>query len=219
LLALSSDWTSSIKRWKLVRERQKNLHQMKRSERKQYGTHEHVNPASPFVSEAFQVRRAAAEDAKVIAWHRARMFEDMGDVSADAFEILRAKAETQLKQWIDRGKYVGWLATLSAKPEMIVGGAGVQLQPILPRPVDLQTIGEGRQGVIVNVFTEPQWRRRGVASLLIKEILTWSKREQIDRLVLHASDEGRSIYEKLRFVASNETRFMGDLNTPINQAR
>jgi hypothetical protein len=112
------------------------------------------------VSEAFQVRRATAEDAKVIAWHRARMFEDMGDVSTDAFEILRAKAETQLKQWIDNGTYFGWLATLSDKPEMNVGGAGVQLQPILPRPVDLETIGEGRQGVIVNVFTEPQWRRR-----------------------------------------------------------
>jgi predicted GNAT family acetyltransferase len=73
--------------------------------------------------------------------------------------------------------------------------------------------------VIVNVFTEPQWRRRGIAGLLIKEILTWSKREQIDRLVLHASDEGRSIYEKLGFVASNEMRFTGDSNTPINQAR
>jgi GNAT superfamily N-acetyltransferase len=124
-----------------------------------------------------------------------------------------------LKQWIDNGKYVGWLATLSDKPEMIVAGAGVQLQPILPRPLDIGTIGEGRQGVIVNVFTEPQWRRRGIAGLLIKEILTWSKREQIDRLVLHASDEGRSIYEKLGFVASNEMRFTGDSNTPINQAR
>jgi GNAT superfamily N-acetyltransferase len=147
------------------------------------------------------------------------MFEDMGNVSGDAFEILRARAGTRLKQWIDNGKYVGWLATLSDKPEMIVAGAGVQLQPILPRPLDIGTIGEGRQGVIVNVFTEPQWRRRGIAGLLIKEILTWSKREQIDRLVLHASDEGRSIYEKLGFVASNEMRFTGDSNTPINQAR
>jgi GNAT superfamily N-acetyltransferase len=147
------------------------------------------------------------------------MFEDMGYLSGDAFEILRAKAGTRLKQWIDNGKYIGWLAALSDKPEMIVGGAGVQLQPILPRPVDVRTIGEGRQGVIVNVFTEPQWRRRGIARLLIKEILTWSKSEQIDRLVLHASDEGRSIYEKLGFVASNEMRFTGDSNSPINQAR
>ena len=135
------------------------------------------------------------------------MFQDMGNVLDDAFEILRVKARTRLEQWIDSGDYIGWLAIPSDEPELIVGGAGVQLQPILPRPLDVSTIGEGRQGTIVNVFTEPQWRRRGIAGLLIKEILNWSRNEQIDRLVLHASDEGRSIYERLGFITGNEMRF------------
>jgi GNAT superfamily N-acetyltransferase len=139
------------------------------------------------------------------------MFQDMGDVLGDAFEILRAKARARLEQWLDNGSYVGWLATPAGKPKMIVAGAGVQLQPILPRPLDVSTIGEGRQGTIVNVFTEPQWRRRGIAGLLIKEIVVWSRNEQIERLVLHASNEGRSIYEKLGFVASNEMRFASDM--------
>jgi GNAT superfamily N-acetyltransferase len=134
------------------------------------------------------------------------MFQDMGDVSGRAFEILRAKVRTRLEEWIDNGNYIGWLATPADEQQMIVAGAGVQLQRILPRPLDVTTIGEGRQGTIVNVFTEPQWRQRGIASLLIKEIIIWSKNEQIDRLVLHASDEGRSIYEGLGFVASNEMR-------------
>jgi len=160
-------------------------------------------------SETFQIRRATARDADIISWHRARMFQDMGDVSGDAFEILRAKAQPRLKQWINSGNYIGWLATPADEPEMILAGAGVQLQPILPRPRNVSTIGEGRQGTIVNVFTEPQWRRRGIAGLLIKEIITWSKIEQIDRLVLHASDEGRSIYERFGFAKSNEMRFVG----------
>jgi GNAT superfamily N-acetyltransferase len=120
-----------------------------------------------------------------------------------------AQKRTRLEQWIDRGRYIGWLASPVDKPEVIVGGAGVQLQPILPRPVEVSTIGEGRQGTIVNVFTEPQWRRRGIAGLLVKEIIVWSRSEQIDRLILHASDEGRSIYERLGFNASNEMRFVG----------
>ncbi|MBO0695592.1 MAG: GNAT family N-acetyltransferase [Verrucomicrobia bacterium] len=134
----------------------------------------------------------------------------MGDVSGGAFEILRTKARTRLEEWINNGTYVGWLATPADKPEMIVAGAGVQLQPILPRPLDVSTIGEGRQGTIVNVFTEPQWRRRGIAGLLLEEIIIWSKNERIDRLVLHASDEGRSIYDRLGFITSNEMRFVGD---------
>jgi len=138
------------------------------------------------------------------------MFQDMGDVSGDAFEILRAKARARLKEWLDSGDYVGWLATPADQPEMVVGGAGVQLQPILPRPVNPSTVGEGRQGTVVNVFTEPEWRRRGIAGLLIKEIITWSKDEHLDRLLLHASDEGRSVYERLGFIAGNEMRFVGD---------
>jgi GNAT superfamily N-acetyltransferase len=183
---------------------------MKKSEGKQYRRHEDGCPVQRVVSDTFQICRAAAQDADIISWHRARMFQDMGDVSGDAFEILHEKARTRLEQWIDNGNYIGWVATPADKPEMIVAGAGVQLQPILPRPVDVSTIGEGRQGTIVNVFTEPQWRRRGIASLPIKEIIIWSKNEQIDQLVLHASDEGRSIYERLGFIASNEMRFVGD---------
>jgi GNAT superfamily N-acetyltransferase len=160
--------------------------------------------------DTFRIRRATAQDAGIVAWHRARMFQDMGDVSHDAFEILRAKARARLKEWLDSGDYVGWLATPADQPEMVVGGAGVQLQPILPRPVNASTVGEGRQGTVVNVFTEPQWRRRGIAGLLMKEIITWSKDEHLDRLLLHASDEGRSVYERLGFIAGNEMRFVGD---------
>jgi len=139
------------------------------------------------------------------------MFQDMGDVSNDAFEILRAKARLRLKEWLESGDYISWLATPADKPETVVAGAGVQLQPILPRPLDASTIGEGRQGTIVNVFTEPQWRRRGIAGRLVKEIITWSWNERIDRLLLHASDDGRSVYKRLGFIAGNEMRFVGHL--------
>ena len=138
------------------------------------------------------------------------MFQDMGDVSDDAFETLRTKARACIEEWVDRGSYVGWLASTADEPETIVGGAGVQLQPILPRPLSPAAIGEGRQGTIVNVFTEPEWRRRGIAGLLIKEIIDWSRRERLDRLLLHASNEGRSLYERLGFVANNEMRFVDD---------
>jgi GNAT superfamily N-acetyltransferase len=136
--------------------------------------------------------------------------------SDDAFEILRLKARLRLKEWLESGGYIGWLATLADNPETVVGGAGVQLQPILPRPLDASTIGEGRQGTIVNVFTEPQWRRGGIAGLLVKEIITRSTNEQIDRLLLHASDDGRSVYERLGFIAGNEMRFVDRLFDAID---
>src|ERR1700731_1722922 len=162
------------------------------------------------MSESFRIRFATSQDADTIAWHRARMFQDMGDVSVDAFETLRKKARACIEEWLERGAYVGWLATPAARPEIIIAGAGVQVEPILPRPSGPSAIGEGRQGTIVNVFTEPEWRRRGLAGLLIKEIIAWSRREHLDRLLLHASDEGRSLYQRLGFVAHNEMRFVDE---------
>ena len=119
---------------------------MQRTEENEHFRHSDGYPVLRVASDSFKIRRAIVRDADVIAWHRARMFQDMGDVSGAAFEILRTKAQARLEQWIDSGDYIGWLATSADRPETIVGGAGIQLQPILPRPVDTSTIGEGRQG-------------------------------------------------------------------------
>jgi GNAT superfamily N-acetyltransferase len=161
------------------------------------------------MSNTFRIRRATSKDADIVAWHRARMFQDMGELSSDAFELLRTKALARLGEWLESGDYVGWLASCANKPQSVIAGAGIQLQSILPRPLDGSKVGEGRQGIIINVFTEPEWRRQGVATMLMKEIINWSKSERLDRLILHASDEGRAIYERLGFVASNEMRFGG----------
>jgi GNAT superfamily N-acetyltransferase len=158
----------------------------------------------------FQVRLATPQDAATIAWHRARMFQDMGQISQSAFETLRTKARARIEEWLDRGEYLGWLASCDGKSEVIIAGAGVCLQRILPRPLNPSAAGEGRQATIVNVFTEPEWRKRGLATLLLKEIIKWSRTENLDRLVLHASKEGRALYEKLGFVLNNEMRFEGE---------
>jgi GNAT superfamily N-acetyltransferase len=46
---------------------------------------------------------------------------------------------------------------------------------------------ERHQELIANVITEPEWRRRGIAKLLLKEIIAWSREQPLDDLVLHAS--------------------------------
>ena len=70
-------------------------------------------------------------------------------------------------------------------------------------------MAEGRHAIIINVFTEPEWRRRGIAKLLLEQIIAWARTERLDRLVLHASDEGRLLYEKMGFVQTSEMRFSG----------
>jgi GNAT superfamily N-acetyltransferase len=161
------------------------------------------------MSDTFRIRHATAQDADIIAWHRARMFQDMGEVSGEAFDLLRAKARDRLGEWLNSGQYIGWLASCANKPGSVIAGAGIKLLSTLPRPLRGSTIGEGRQGIIINVFTEPEWRRHGIATMLVKEIVNWSKSEHLDWLTLHGSEKGRAIYERLGFIANNEMRFAG----------
>lgn len=139
----------------------------------------------------------------------------MGQLPPEAFEPLHVAAEAYLADAIARGEYVGWLGAPADRPEVVVAGGGVQRRQVLPHPVALADgtvrIAAGRHAIVLNVYTEPAWRRRGVGELLMREVLAWARAERLDRLVLHASDAGRALYQRLGFVATNEMRFEGAL--------
>jgi GNAT superfamily N-acetyltransferase len=165
------------------------------------------------VSADFQIRFATVADLEVISWHRARMFQDMGELPPDLFESFRDQSLETFQSMFERGEYVGWLASLENEPEQIVAGAGVQLREVPPHPQTNSNgkidIVSGRQAIIQNVYTEPDWRRSGLAALLIERIIDWTHAQGIELLVLHASDEGRALYERLGFIATTEMRFNG----------
>jgi GNAT superfamily N-acetyltransferase len=167
------------------------------------------------VTTAFQVRPAAVAEAHVIARHRAEMFSDMGTLPRSLYDGLVEGTVRYLERAMPAGDYLGWFAVPSANPQEIVGGAGILLRRVPPHPLKGPdaALADGRQGLVMNVFTERSWRRRGVAELLMRHLLAWVAESGLDSLVLHASDEGRALYERLGFVATNEMRFAGDFRT------
>jgi len=135
----------------------------------------------------------------------------MGHLSDDLYDTLVEASRAYFTRAIADGRYVAWVAATGTAPhEQVVGGAGVQLRELLPRPEGTgRRLVQGPQGLIVNVYTERAWRRRGVAAALMRELLRWCRARGIESLVLHASDEGRPLYEKLGFTDTNEMRYDG----------
>jgi GNAT superfamily N-acetyltransferase len=158
----------------------------------------------------FQIRLATRADLDVVSDHRARMFFDMGELSAEMLETFRAQSKEALCGLFESKQYIGWLASPHDDPGKIVAGAGVSLREIMPHPQPNADgkfeIVSGRQAIIQNVFTETEWRRHGLAALLIETIICWTRQQQIESVVLHASEEGRGVYERLGFVATTEMR-------------
>ena len=163
----------------------------------------------------FQVRPATVAEAHVIARHRAEMFSDMGTLAQPLYGGLVEGTVRYLERAMAAGEYLAWFAVPSAHPREIVGGAGILVRRLPPHPLKGSEVrlAAGRQGLVMNVFSERRWRRRGVAELLMRHLLVWASENDLDTLVLHASAEGRTVYERLGFVATNEMRYAGPLSS------
>lgn len=153
---------------------------------------------------AWTLRPATAGDAAVIAEHRVSMFRDMGQVPTDelARQLLRASIAA-LEPLLIEGTYVGWLALDGGG--RVIAGAGAHVKTQLPRIAqDRSSVDLTALPVIVNVYTLPAWRGRGIARALMQAAMAWGVSRSFDRLVLHASEAGRPLYASLGFVATNE---------------
>jgi GNAT superfamily N-acetyltransferase len=158
------------------------------------------------------LRLATPADAPLLAEHRVAMFREMGSIKPAREPALRAASHAYFAAALASGEYVGWVTFRSGAPDHPLAGAGVQVRSLLPRPnTDGDGLLLGREALVLNVYTDPSWRRRGLARQLMSEIVRWAATAGVVRLVLHASTGGRPLYESLGFAATNEMRYTGPL--------
>lgn len=160
------------------------------------------NPgASLLTSINYTIRTATIADAPVIAHHRASMFRDMGVIDNAMAASLEAASESYLLKAMASEEYLAWLAESGDK---IIAGGGMIIRQLLPRPWHIKG---GFEAHILNMYTEPSHRRRGLARKIMSAMLDWCHLQGINRITLHASDEGRPLYQAFGFIQTNEMRF------------
>ena len=147
-----------------------------------------------------QIRPATVMDVAEVVKLRRLMFEAMGIIDPAQLDASDAACEVYFREAIANGQYCGWLAVTPAGEVVASGGAVVDEHP--PGP----TNASGRIAYIMNVYTQPAYRRRGLARRIMLEILAWVRATGLSRVALHASEDGRSLYTGLGFQPSNEMR-------------
>jgi GNAT superfamily N-acetyltransferase len=145
------------------------------------------------------IREATASDVPEILRQRRRMYEDMHYTDPIALQTMASLSFEYLKSAMADGSFRAWLAVDGSR---VVAGSAVIISPWPAHPYDLQC----RRAAILNVYTDPEYRRRGIARQLLQTIIAWCRRENFARITLHASDDGRHLYESLGFEPSNEMR-------------
>jgi GNAT superfamily N-acetyltransferase len=153
----------------------------------------------PESSTYVSIREASIDDIPEILRQRRRMYEAMDHKDPAALEAMASLSAVYLRKAFAEGSFHAWLAAFGAR---IVGGGAIIVSPWLAHPYDL----ECRRATILNVYTDPEYRRRGIGRSVMQTMIDWCRREGLARVTLHASDDGQHLYEALGFEASNEMR-------------
>ena len=151
------------------------------------------------LSSAITVRPGTLADIPAIVHHRRRMCEDMGYSDDGALSAMVTATSEYLKTAIPDGSFNSWLAC--DHDEIVAGGAVV----VSPWPAHAYE-PECRRATILNVYTDPEYRRRGLARQIMEAMIAWCKQQGFARVTLHASNQGKPLYESLGFELSNEMR-------------
>jgi GNAT superfamily N-acetyltransferase len=148
-----------------------------------------------------RIREASSceSDREVIVHHRRAMFHDMEHRGNQTLEAMSERFRVWLKDKMEVGEYRAWFAVEGDK---VASGTGLWLMDWPPHVI----AGGKWRGNILNVYTEPEYRKRGLARKLINEALDWCEKEGVEAVILHASDQGKSLYEQMGFERTNEMR-------------
>jgi GNAT superfamily N-acetyltransferase len=150
--------------------------------------------------DGYTLREATVEDAPVLARQRRLMFDAITPLPPDEGNAMEDAIVTYLQRAMPDGTFRSWVVEHAGS---IVAGGGMQLRTLMPRPGHVDFAPEG---LIVSMWTEPEHRRRGLGRRVVEAILAWGQANGVGRFTLHASDDGRPLYELYGFRPTNEMR-------------
>lgn len=134
-------------------------------------------------------RKANIDDINCLVELRKKQLIDEGCYSDNDID-------EELEQFFSAGITNNTLAVwLAMEEEYIIGTAGVcyfQYPPSFTNPT-------GKIAYITNVYTRDEYRKQGVATQLLELVMEEIKTEDCKFARLHASEQGKGLYEKIGF--------------------
>lgn len=147
---------------------------------------------------ALSYRKATLTDLEILTETRIEVLRAANKLSddVDMSEIKRQSLEYYQNALMTNSH----LAYLIFDEEIFVGAGGIsyfQVMPTYHNPT-------GKKAYIMNMYTNPDYRRQGIAFRTLDLLVTDAKEKGITAISLEATDMGRPLYEKYGFVKMND---------------
>ena len=140
-------------------------------------------------------RRATLGDVPTLVDYRVQFLSELhGHVENDRTKVVRESLQEYFTKAIPSGDFVAWVAERDGK---IVATSGMV---VWQKPAIYGGVESGRLGYLLNFYTIPTARGKGIATKLLDELIKEARLLGLRYLHLHASKDGESIYRKAGFV-------------------
>jgi GNAT superfamily N-acetyltransferase len=142
----------------------------------------------------YTVRPATAADIEPLVALRLALLREAGELPPDGDgAVLAAATRAYLARALPAGEFLAWVAEAGGA---VVATSGLNLFHRAPYPGNLT----GREGFVLNMYTVPAWRGRGIATALMRALIAAARAQGLSRLWLGATAAGRPVYRRLGFV-------------------
>ncbi len=139
------------------------------------------------------VRRATLDHVEALARLRLALLCEMGNVRDESQEApLLDAIRDYLQRKMSTDEFLAWVAEVDGQVVAISGLVFFERPPDAGNPT-------GVDAYLMNMYTLPAWRGRGLANALLDEIIGFVRSTPARRIWLHATDAGRSVYTKAGF--------------------
>lgn len=140
-----------------------------------------------------EIRRVGEDDIPAMTAARLNYLTEMqGERPQEYLQELQMKLQEFFKETMQEGSFFALLAEYEGKA---VSYGGMVLKKI---PGDLNQ-SSYLEGDILNMYTLPEYRRKGISSLILTQLLAEAKTMGVSKVALHCSKDGEPLYRKFGF--------------------
>lgn len=147
-------------------------------------------------------RRASVEDVEALTELRIQFLAEHTPAPKETeYDSLKKELREYFTENIPKESFIAWLVEFDNK---IIATSGMVMWQM---PAN-HFVKNGKQGYILNMYTLPEFRGRGICTALVEKLIVEARALGLSRVHLHASKMGEPIYRRRGFAEPGDVELI-----------